>query len=376
VPKMEIETTIIGAGVIGLSIAAELSKQDQNIYVIESNATFGNEISRRNNEVIHAGIYYPKGSLKARLCVEGNRLLRRLCESSQIPYRMCGKLIVATSEEEAIQLETLATCAKDNGVNDLDLLSGAECKKIEPQLRAEAALYSPSSGIIDSQSLIRNFVAQAGMNGVNFVYQTRVEKVVKISPGQYAIYVVYPDGETERFTTRRLINAAGLDADRMAASMGLDIDQLGYRQYFWKGEYFSVQWPVNTIKKLIYPVPEPQMAGLGVGVITDLSGRLRLGPNAIFMSNRALEDTAYPARIEDSFNAARRYLPALKREDISLEMAGIRPKLQRPGDPLRDFIIQEESANGFPGVVNLAGIESPGLTACIAIANHVKRLIA
>jgi len=373
---MEIETTIIGAGMIGLAIAAELSKQDQNIYVIESNATFGNEVSSRNNEVVHAGIYYPKDSLKARLCVEGNRLLRRLCESHRIPFRMCGKLVVATSEEEVRQLEALAACAKDNGVTGLDLLSAAECRKIEPQLRAVAALYCPFSGIIDSQCLIRHFVAQAGMNGVTFVYQTRIEKVVKITPGQYAIYVVYPDGETERFTTRRLINAAGLDADRMAASMGLDIDQLGYRQYFWKGEYYSVQWPVNTIKQLIYPVPEPHMTGLGVGAITDLSGRLRLGPNAIFMPNRVLDHTVDPAGLDDFFDAARCYLPALRREDISPEMAGIRPKLQRPGDPLRDFIIQEESANGLPGVVNLAGIESPGLTACIAIAKHVKSLIA
>jgi len=373
---MEVETTIIGAGVIGLAIAATLSKQDQNIYVIESNATFGNETSRRNNEVIHAGIYYPKDSLKTRLCVEGNRLLRRLCESNQIPFRMCGKLIVVTSEEDVIQLEALAARAKDNGVKDLDLLSRAECRKMEPRLRAVAALYSPSSGIIDCQCLIRHFVAQAGMNGVTFVYQTRIEKVVKIVPGQYAIYVVYPDGEKERFTTRRLINAAGLDADRIAASMGLDIDQLGYRQYFWKGEYFSVRWPLNTIRQLIYPVPEPQMTGLGVGVITDLSGRLRLGPNAIFMPNRALDHTVDPGRLKDSFNAACRYLPSLRREDISLHMSGIRPKLQRPGDPLRDFIIQEESVNGLPGVVNLAGIESPGLTACIAIANHVKGLVA
>jgi L-2-hydroxyglutarate oxidase LhgO len=249
-------------------------------------------------------------------------------------------------------------------------------QKMELQLRAVAAVYSPSSGIIDSQCLIRHFVAQAGMNGVTFVYQTRIEKVVKITPGRYAIHVVYPDGETESFTTQRQINAAGLDAHQMAERMGIDIDQQGYNQYFWKGEYCSVEWPVDAIKRLIYPVPEPEMTGLGLGAITDLRGHLKLGPNAMFMPNRAPDYTVDSLRLDDIFDAARRYLPALKREDLSPGMAGIRPKLQRPGDPLRDFIIREESTNGLPGVVNLAGIESPGLTSCIAIAKHVKRLIA
>ncbi len=373
---MEIGTTIIGAGVIGLAIAAEISKQDRNIYVIESNASFGNEISSRSGEVVHAGVYYPTDSLKARLCVEGNHRLRKLCESRQIPLRLCGKIIVATSEEEVPRLEALARRARDNGVNGLDLLSGSACRKLEPQLNAVAALHVTTAGIIDSRQLIRHFVAQAGMNAVSFVYQTRILSVVKREPGRYVVQVVYPDGETEKFVTQRIINAAGLDADQIAAGMGLDIDRQGYRQYFWKSDYYAVQWPKDTLTRLIDPVPELHVPGCDVRTLPDLNGRLKLRPRSTYMPERELNYTVDPMRLDACFNAARRYLPNLRREDIRPEMVGIQPKLQRPGDSERDFVIQEESENGLPGVVNLAGIESPGLTACMAIAKYVSNLIA
>ena len=372
---MEIETTIIGAGVIGLAIAAELSKHCRNIYVIESNATFGNAVSSRSGEVVHAGLFYPQGSLKARLCVEGHRLLRRTCRERQIPFRMCGKLIVATSEKESAQLELLARPAQDSGVTDLDLLSGAACRKLEPQLNAVAALYSPTTGIVDSRQLIRHFVAQAGMNGVTFVYQTKIKGVEMNAQGQYGVQVAYPDGETEKFFTQRIINAAGLEADQIAATMGIDIDRHRYRQYFWKGEYFSVEWQGAMLGRLIYPVPDPEMTQFDVIALPDLSGRIKLRSTSTYMPERELDYTVDPRGLDACLKAVRRYLPQIGRDDLRPEMAGIQPKLRRPGEPLRDFIIQEESDKGLPGVVNLVGIESPGLTSSMAIARYVKRLI-
>ena len=372
---MEFETTIIGTGVIGLSIAAKLSEKKKNIIVIESNTTFGEGISSRNSEVIHAGIYYPKDSLKAQLCVEGNRRLRHLCAKSRISHRMCGKLIVATRDEEIGQLETLAQRARENGVADLIWLSKKECKKLEPHVNAVAALLSPSTGIIDCRGVMRHFVSRAATNGVTFVYQTQVKRVHKKADGLYEIQVQYPDGELDVFTTGYLINSAGLNSDRIAESMGIDIIARQYRQHYWKGEYFSVQWPAYRIKRLVYPVPEPQMTGLGVHATIDLSGRVKLGPNATFLSDREIDYTVDPKGRDKFYSSAEAYLPALRKEELAPEMAGIRPKLQKPGDPVRDFIISEESDYGLPGVVNLIGIESPGLTSCMAIAQYVKRLI-
>lgn len=373
---MEIETTIVGAGIIGLAIAAELSRQNRNIYVIESSATFGATSSRRPSEVLHAGLTYPPDSLKARLCRRGNRLLRHLCQTKGIPLRMCGKLIVASNSEEAHRLESLARFGQENGIKGLDLLSGPAFQKMEPLLRALVALYEPRSGIVDSRQLIRYFVAQAGMNGVTFVYQTRIQRVVRKEHGRYAVHVEYPDGKTEKFLTRRLINAAGLDADQIAAGMGLDIDRRGHRQYFWKGAYYAGQRTPEPLNHLIYPVPALQTEGPGAGAWTDLGGRLILGPKAVFLSQRVLDDCGDPAPMDDCFGAIRRYLPHLRNEVFAPVTAGLWPKLRKPGDPERDFVIQEESAEGFPGVVNLIGIESPGLTSCMAIAQHVKRMIS
>lgn len=372
---MKIETTIIGAGVVGLAIAAQLSERDENIFVIEANTTFGEEISSRNSEVIHAGIYYPRNSLKAKLCVEGNRLLRALCVDKRIPHRMCGKLIVATREEEIGQLEALAGQARDNGVTDLVMKSREACRKMEPLVKAVAGLFSPSTGIIDSRRLMRQFVVQAKANGVTFVYRTQVTRIKKTGLGRYEIEVLYPDGKTDTFITSRLINAAGLHADQVAESMGIDIDRQGYRQYFWKGEYFSVEWPKDHLNHLVYPVPEPQITGLGVHATIDLSGRIKLGPNARYMPDHTIDFTVDPGGRDDFFNAASSYLSTLKKEELAPEMAGIRPKLQKPGDPVRDFIISEESDKGLGGVVNLVGIESPGLTSSLAIARYVRDLL-
>ena len=372
---MEIETTIVGAGLIGLAIAAELSRQHRNIYVIESGTTFGATSSRRPSEVLHAGLVYSPGSLKARLCKRGNRLLRDLCRTKDIPLRMCGKLIVASNPEEEYQIESMARLGQESGIRGLNLLTGPAAQKMEPQLRALAALYVPTSGIVDSRQLIRYFVAQAGMNGVTFVYQTRIQRVVRKEPGLYTVHIVYPDGQLEQFVTRRLINAAGLDADQIAAGLGLDIDRLGHRQYPWKGTYYAGRRTPSPLNHIIYPVPAPRTEGPGVGAWTDLNDRFILGPKAVFLSQSALDGDGDPDPMDNCFDSIRRYLPHLRGKDFAPVTAGLWPKLSKPGDPERDFVIQEESSEGFPGIVNLLGIESPGLTACMAIAEHVKRLI-
>ncbi|WP_419663523.1 FAD-dependent oxidoreductase [Desulfosarcina variabilis str. Montpellier] len=368
-------TTIIGAGVVGLAVAAELSKIHNDILLIDKNPSFGQETSSRNSEVIHAGIYYAKDSKKARFCVEGNRLLYQLCEESRIPHRRCGKVIVATDPDEEEILESIAEKARDNGAVPLERLSSQQIKALEPNVKAFAALLSPSTGIIDSHRLMRRYLSEAKKNGAQFVTQTMVSRIEKRDRGDYRIHVTYPDGDTDRFNSHWVINCAGLEADTIAASMGIDIDACGYRLHYWKGEYFSLDVPHGYIRRLVYPVPQVNHVGLGVHATIDLSDRIKLGPNAIYLPDRTLEYGVDNSVRRSFFEAAVRYLPDINIEQLNPEMAGIRPKLQKPGDSVRDFIIEEESAKGLAGVVNLIGIESPGLTACLAIAKYVRALV-
>lgn len=372
---MEITTTIVGAGVVGLAVAAELSKTRKGVLILERNPSFGQETSSRNSEVIHAGIYYAKDSKKARLCVEGNRLLYRLCEESRIPHRRCGKLIVAAEKDEEGILETIYERARDNGVEDLDLLSQVQIKTLEPNVKAYAALFSPSTGIVHSHRLMRRYVAQAKQNGAQLVPHTTVSRVEKLGDERYRVHVIYPDGDVDSFTSRQIVNCAGLESDRIAASMGIDIDACGYRLYYWKGEYFSLDVPQGFIRRLIYPVPQVNHVGLGVHATIDLSDRVKLGPNATYLPARELDYSVDPTARQSFYEAAVRYLPGIAEDQLNPEMAGIRPKLQKPGDPARDFIIEEESSKGLAGVVNLIGIESPGLTASLAIAKYVDKIL-
>jgi L-2-hydroxyglutarate oxidase LhgO len=373
---MEITTTIIGAGVVGLAVAAELSKTRNGIMILERNPAFGQETSSRNSEVIHAGIYYAKDSMKARLCVEGNRLLYRMCEQRRIPHRRCGKLIVATDNEEEAILATIQEQARENGAEPLEMLSARQIKRLEPNVKASAGLFSPATGIIDSHRLMRHFAARAKKNGAQLVPQTMVSRVEGLDNGRYRVHVVYPDGQTDTFSSRWIVNCAGLGSDRIAHSMGIDIDRCGYRLHYWKGEYFSLDVPRGYLNRLVYPVPQPNHVGLGVHATIDLSDRVKLGPNAVYLPGRDFDFSIDPAAREAFFAAAVRYLPAIAPGQLNPEMAGIRPKLQKPGDPARDFVIAEESSKGLAGVVNLIGIESPGLTASPAIARHVAALMA
>ena len=373
---MEINATVIGAGVVGLAVAAELSRSRKGVLILERNPSFGQETSSRNSEVIHAGIYYAKGSLKARLCVEGNRMLYPLCESGRIPHRRCGKLIVATAAEEEAVLLDIRERARENGADDLKMVSAREVKALEPNVRACAGLLSPSTGIVDTHRLMRRFAVQVQRNGAQLVPHTTVSRVERCDDGRYRVHVTYPDGERDSFVSRWVLNCAGLESDRVARSMGIDIDACGYRLHYWKGGYFSLDVPPGYLQRLVYPVPQANHVGLGVHATIDLGNRVKLGPDATYLPERNLDYAVDRAARQSFYEAARRYLPAITVDQLNPEMAGIRPKLQRPGDAVRDFIIAEESSKGLAGIVNLIGIESPGLTASPAIARYVADLIA
>jgi len=364
----QFDITIIGAGVIGLSIAAELSRRKGlNILVLEKNGSFGMETSSRNSEVIHAGIYYPPGLLKTRLCGEGNRSLFEYCAKKDIPHRRTGKVIVAVEQREEEDLLNLKAQALENGVDDLSVLTSREVRDMEPSINAVMALHSPSTGIIDSHGLMRSLLIEAEFAGTIFSYRSEVTSIRKQSE---AYEIEINNGYSIRSAS--IINCAGLHADKIAALAGMDIDFLGYRLKPCKGSYFSAS-PSPQLKMLVYPVPARHNEGLGIHATLDLGGRVRFGPDTEYVGSIDYEVDA--GRRGKFFEAIRRYLPAINEDSLFPDMSGIRPKLQGPGEPYRDFVICEESAKGFPGFINLIGIESPGLTSCIPLAKHVCGMV-
>jgi L-2-hydroxyglutarate oxidase LhgO len=364
--------TLIGAGVVGLAIAARLSREYDDIVVIEKNKAFGQETSSRNSEVVHSGIYYPEGSHKARLCIQGREMLYRYCESKEIPYRKCGKLIVATDKEEEQQLASILARSEKNGVQSGKWIPGEAAKELEPNVEAIAALHFPESGIVDSHALMKELEKEAGSNGVEMAYNNEVSSISKIEDG-YEVTVKDNQGHFT-FSTGIVINAAGLGAYDISCMLG--VDHPHYRVYFWKGEYWGVgNGKHKMVNRLIYPVPEPNTTGLGIHATIDLNHGLKLGPNTIFLKNGELDYSVNPSGKQDFYESTKRFMPFLEPEDLHPDQAGIRPKLQKPGDPVRDFIIHHEKDCGFPNFINLLGIESPGLTACIAIGDYVYHMI-
>lgn len=372
----DVNITIIGAGVIGLAIAAELSNTYKNIFVLERNTKFGQETSSRNSEVIHSGIYYTTNSLKAKLCVEGRKKLYDYCDQKGILYNKCGKLIVATNKEEEKQLEGILAQSQANGVDDGQLIGKDKILELEPHIKAQAAIYFPSTGIIDSHGLMKQLETDAIVDGVEFAYATEVIGIQKISKSDnvnYRIEVKEQQGSYS-FTSNMVINAAGLYADTIAAMVG--IVSPNYKQHYWKGEYFGIGNGKNKlINRLIYPVPNKNTTGLGIHATIDLNGGVKLGPNAIYLNNNTIDYTVDKNHSRDFYLSARRFMPFLQENDLHPDQAGIRPKLQQPGDIARDFIIAEESNKGFYGFINLVGLESPGITACLAIGVYLKNNI-
>jgi L-2-hydroxyglutarate oxidase LhgO len=364
--------TVVGAGVVGLAVAARLAERFPDLVVLERRERHGTETSSRNSEVIHGGLYYPERSLKARLCVRGKRLLYELCPRAGVPHRRIGKLVVAMRPEEEEELERLYALGRANGV-ELERATGAECRGLEPAVPAVAGIFSPTTGIVSAHGLMDALLAAARDRGA--ILQPRAEvRGIARAGGEYRLELRTPDG-AETLASERVVNAAGLDSDRVAALAGIDVAAAGYGLHWWKGSYFAVGGPrARVLSRLVYPVPTD--VSLGVHAVLGLDGRLRFGPDAERLSERRPDYAVDEGKRAAFGDAIRRLVPAIEDEDLRPDVAGIRPKLQGPGEGFRDFVIAEEGARGLPGLVNLVGIDSPGLTAALAIAEEVDRLLA
>lgn len=360
-----IDCAVIGAGVVGLAVARDLAQRGREVVVLEAAAAFGTGISARNSEVVHAGLYYAPGSLKARLCVRGRELLYAYCTARGVSHRRCGKLIVAGSDAQAAALDGLAARAQANGVADLQRLSAAEAQALEPALKCRAALLSPSTGIVDSHGLMLALLGDAERAGAVLALHTPV------TGGRCT-----PDGivlETPEMAVQAasVVNCAGLGAQplarRLAGLPQATVPPLAYA----KGNYFALNGR-SPFSHLIYPAPEAH--GLGVHLTLDLAGQARFGPDVEWVEN---EDYTVDARRAESFYAAiRSYWPELPDEALQPAYAGIRPKPHRPDEAACDFIVSGPEAHGVPGLINLYGIESPGLTSCLALAEYVGEKLA
>ena len=370
---MDVNICIVGAGVVGLAVARELSFAQKGIFILEKNEKFGQEISSRNSEVIHSGLYYPTGSLKAQLCVRGNRMIYDYCKEKKIKHQTCGKLIVCQKTDSEQKLTALRKQATLNKVETMYLSKKESIEALEPHIQAHKAHWVPSTGIIDSHGLMQQLLFDGQENGVEVAYDSKVTDIVPLTGG-YRIRIQSREDKPFTFTSKWLINCAGLGAGEIAKMAGIWDET--YQLYFCKGEYFRVAPPKNRlISRLIYPLPDPRLEGLGIHATIELDGGVKLGPNALYL-NEAVPDYKVDAGHRDLFyTAASKYLPFLEPGDLSPDMAGIRPKLQARGSPTRDFIIQHETTRGLPGLIDLIGIESPGLTASMAIAEYVHSLI-
>jgi L-2-hydroxyglutarate oxidase LhgO len=367
----QVDAVVMGAGVVGLAVARSLALAGHEVMVLESENAIGTGTSARNSEVIHAGIYYPAGSIKARLCVQGKQMLYAYCAERGVAHRQLGKLIVATSPEQVQALEGILSKAAANGVHDLQKLSAAEAIALEPALACEAALLSPSSGIVDSHGFMLALQGDMENAGGLLALLSPVQHIgLRQGTASHPMRVQTQDG-TE-LACRVLVNAAGLSAVPMARAMaGLNPDLLPQAHYA-KGNYFTLAGQA-PFSRLIYPVPEA--AGLGVHLTLDLGGQAKFGPDVQWVSDPA-DLQVDPSRGDAFYAEVRKYWPGLADGALLPGYAGIRPKINAPSEASADFLIQGPSEHGVPGLVNLLGIESPGLTSSLAIAEEVGRRLA
>ncbi len=365
----KVDITIVGAGVIGLALAARLARPDRLVVVCEQHDRFGQETSSRNSEVIHAGIYYPPHSLKARLCVAGNPKLYAFCEQHGIAHARLGKIIVATTPEELPQLQHWLENGEQNQVPGLELLTPDQVKTLEPELSCLGGLYSPTTGILDTHGLMETFFQQAQRQDALIVFGSEVTGLTRKPEG---FQVVLKNGG-EQFLSRIVINAAGLGAERVASLAGLAAGTADYGLHLSKGDYFRTSQTFQ-IKHLVYPVPHLHVNNLGIHLTKDLAGGTRFGPDATYVDGI---DYQIDENKKHRFGQAiQHYLPQLDPGRLYPDTAGIRPKLQGPEEGFRDFVIQHEGDRGLEGMVNLIGIESPGLTCALSIAEEVERQLA
>ncbi|MEO8499501.1 MAG: NAD(P)/FAD-dependent oxidoreductase [Vicinamibacteria bacterium] len=363
--------TVIGAGAVGLAIAVRLAERFPDLILLERREHHGMETSSRNSEVIHAGMYYRPGSLKARLCVEGNRQLYEYCEKRDVPHKRLTKIIVAMIPEEVAHLERILETGRQNGV-ELEMITGERSRELEPHVPAVAALFSPNTGVISAHGLMDALLHDARAKGATFQSSAEVVGLEK-TPADFRVSIRTPGG-VEMFTSEWVINAAGLESDTMAGLVGIDLDAAGYRLHYCKGSYFSVAAAKShLVRRLVYPVPTT--VSLGVHALVDIAARVRFGPDAEFLKERGLDYRVDINKRAAFAKGVQRLVPGLSEDDLSPDISGIRPKVQAPGEPPRDFIIRDESDRGYAGLINLIGIESPGLTSCLAIARHVDAMV-
>jgi L-2-hydroxyglutarate oxidase LhgO len=367
-----IPTVVVGAGAVGLACAVALARRGRWVVVLEREARYGRGTSSRNSGVIHAGLYYAPGSLKAVLCLEGREQLYAYARERAVPHRRCGKLVVAATPEEQPRLEAIAVTARANGADDVELIDARALRRRAPGVEGVAALWSPSTGVVDVHGLMDALAAEAAGLGVDFAFGRSI-RGARREAGLWQLETVGAAGEVEAIEAERVVNSAGLYADQVAA-LALAPDDAAELVLDWtKGNYFTIRpGAYAPVDCLVYPCPLPELRGLGIHLTLDVDGGQRLGPDVEAMPRRVEDYAVDPARGEAFLAAGRRYLPHLAAGDLEPAFAGIRPQRRQAGP--RDFYIAEESARGAPGWIDLVGIESPGLTAALAIADRVARL--
>jgi L-2-hydroxyglutarate oxidase LhgO len=358
----KLDAVVVGAGVVGLAVARELAMAGREVVILEAEDAIGTHTSSRNSEVIHAGIYYPKGSLKARSCVEGRTLLYEYCVSHGVPHRRAGKLIVAADETQLAELEGIQRKAHANGVTDVVWMSREQALALEPELSCVAALYSPSTGIIDSHALMLAYLGDAQAHGAMLALKSPLEKAFVRNHG-FELQVA----GSEPIQCSMLVNSGGLRAPTLARKVEGYRAQLAPGEFYAKGNYYSLARR-SPFSRLVYPVPEP--GGLGVHVTLDLAGQARFGPDVEWVERIGYD--VDPRRADRFYAAIRRYWPGLPDGALLPGYSGIRPKTAGPKEPAPDFLIQGPGAHGVPGLVHLFGIESPGLTASLSLAGLVR----
>ena len=374
-PEHDVEVAVIGAGALGTAIAAALAPE-RSVLIVERHEGPGRETSSHNSGVIHAGIYYPTGSLKHRACIEGNARLYEWCEARNVVHRRCGKLIVALGEDDLDGLDAVAGQARANGVPGLSRLTGAEARAVEPAVPAAAALLSESSGVVDQAGLVRSFEGAAIEGGALFAYQHEVLDAAREGAG-FRLELRDADGRRSELRCAALVNAAGHGAPRVAAALGYALDGDGetprLRQTASRGRYYDVVGPgwAGAVSRLVYPLPDHAGAALGVHLTIDTDGALHLGPDATWLDGDAALDYRNDDEGRAAFLAAgRRLLPGLAADDIAPGQVGYRPKLHDAGEPQADFLVWRDD-----GYVHLGGIESPGLTCALPLADLVADLL-
>jgi L-2-hydroxyglutarate oxidase LhgO len=363
----QVDCAVVGAGIVGLAIARELAMAGREVIVLEAADAIGTHTSSRNSEVIHAGLYYPHGSLKARFCVSGKGLLYDYCAVHGVPYNNIGKIVVAVTQDETATLKSYVGKAEANGVRDLRWLSRSELRDLEPAVECVAGFLSPSTGIVDSHALMLAYQGDAENHGASVVFKSPIESG---AAGGGRIVLNVGGDEPMSIACRSVVNSAGLFAQNVARSIeGLPPSSIP-PQYFAKAHYFSLSGK-PPFSRLVYPVASN--AHLGVHVTVDMAGQVRFGPDVCWVD--AVDYTFDPAREPLFYAAIRKYYPGLKEGQLIPGYTGIRPKISGPQEPAADFMIRGPQDHGVTGIVNLYGIESPGLTASLAIARHVMALL-